>query len=48
MTLSADLKGFSSFVSTSEEGDMRAALADVRDDMIRQISDAVDKRKGVR
>jgi ribosome-associated translation inhibitor RaiA len=48
VTLSADLKGFSSFVSTSEEGDMRAALADVRDDMIRQIGDAVDKRKGVR
>lgn len=35
-------------VSTSTEGDLMAALADVRSDMIRQINDAVDKRKGGR
>jgi len=48
VTLSADLKGFPSFVSTSEDADLRAALADVRDDMIRRIGDAVDKKKAVR
>lgn len=48
VTLSADLKGFPSFVSTSAGSDLRAALADVRDDMIRRIGDAVDKKKGVR
>jgi len=35
-------------VSTSGEGDLMAALADVRSDMIRQINDAVDKRKAGR
>ena len=48
VTLTADLKGFPRFVCTSEDADLRAALADVRDDMIRQIGDAVDTRKGVR
>ncbi len=48
VTLLADLKGFPSFVSTSDDPDLRAALADVRDDMIRQVGDAVDKKKAVR
>lgn len=44
MTLEAEVPGFPRFVSTSNEADFRAALADVRDDMIKQIRREVDKR----
>ena len=36
---------YAPLVATSEEKDLMAALADVRQDLIRQINDAVDKRK---
>ena len=39
---------YAAMVATSGEGDLMAALADVRQDLIRQINDAVDKRKGGR
>ena len=36
---------YAPMVATSEENDLMAALADVRHDLIRQINDAVGKRK---
>lgn len=44
VTLSAELPGFGSVVTSSKENDMPAALADVRDDMVDRIRDAVGKR----
>jgi ribosome-associated translation inhibitor RaiA len=44
VTLEAEVPGFSRFVVKSNEHDLRAALADVRDDLIKQISREVDKR----
>ena len=39
---------YAPIVSTSRQTDLMAALADVRQDMIRRINDMVDKRKDVR
>jgi ribosome-associated translation inhibitor RaiA len=44
VTLECEVPGFPRLVATSKEADLRAALADVRDDLVRQINDAVDKR----
>ncbi|MPZ88473.1 MAG: hypothetical protein GEU81_10435 [Nitriliruptorales bacterium] len=44
VTLEAEVPGFPRFVATSKEPDLQAALADVRDDVARQINDAVGKR----
>jgi ribosome-associated translation inhibitor RaiA len=44
VTLSAELPGIGKLVTTSKENDMRAALADVRDDMVDRIRDSVEKR----
>ena len=44
VTLEAEMPGFPRFVTKSKENDLRAALADVRDDMIDQINRAVGKR----
>ncbi|HWH33068.1 MAG TPA: HPF/RaiA family ribosome-associated protein [Egibacteraceae bacterium] len=46
VTLELWLPKFGHFAATSTEADMRAALMDVREDMWRQIDDAVNKRKG--
>lgn len=46
VTLEAWLPKFGHFAATSTEADLRDALMDVRDDMWRQIDDAVSKRKG--
>lgn len=45
VTLTAALPGFAPMVATSHEADLRAALADVRQDLWRQIDDAVTKRQ---
>ncbi len=42
--LECRVPGFSPFVATSTEPDLRAALMDVREDLWRQIDDAVTKR----
>lgn len=44
VTLSAELPGLGKLVTTSKENDMRAALADVRDDMVDRIRQGMDKR----
>ena len=44
VTLETEVPGFSRFVAKSKENDLRAALADVRDDTIDQIQTAVGKR----
>ena len=46
VTLEAWLPKFGHFAATSTEPDLRDALMDVREDMWRQIDDAVNKRKG--
>lgn len=49
VTLEAWLPKFGHMVATSTESDFMAALADVRDDLWRQVDDAVNRRKeGVR
>ena len=44
VTLECELPGFAKFVATSSESDLRDALMDVREDLWRQINDAVTKR----
>jgi hypothetical protein len=44
VTLEAEVPGLPRFVSKSNLPDLRDALADARDDMIKQISREVDKR----
>ena len=44
LTFIAQLPGFSQFVATSRESNLRDALMDVREDMWRQINDAVTRR----
>ena len=44
VTFIAQLPGYSQFVATSTESDLRDALMDVREDMWRQIDDAVTRR----
>ena len=44
LTLECELPGYAKFVATSHEKDVRDALMDVREDMWRQIDDAVTKR----
>jgi ribosome-associated translation inhibitor RaiA len=44
ITFIAQLPGFAPLVATSTESDIRAALMDVREDMWRQIDDAVSRR----
>lgn len=46
VTLEAWLPKFGHFAATSAEADLRAALMDVREDLWRQIDDAVNRRKG--
>ena len=46
VTLEAWLPKFGHFAATSTEADLRDALMDVREDLWRQIDDAVNKRKG--
>lgn len=49
VTLEVEAPGFRRFVAKSKESDLRAALADVRDDAIDQIQTAVGKKtEGVR
>lgn len=48
VSLVAELPRFGRLVARSNEADLRDALADVRDDLIRQISDAVGKRQEVK
>ena len=45
VTLEAWLPKFPHLAATSDESDLMAALADVRDDLWRQIDDAVNRRK---
>lgn len=45
MTLECELPKFARLVATSDEPDFKAALMEVRDDMWRQIDDAVNRRK---
>ncbi|MBA2730477.1 MAG: hypothetical protein H0U48_06965 [Euzebyaceae bacterium] len=45
MTLECRVPKFAPFVATSGESDLRAALMEVREDLWRQIDDAVNKRK---
>ena len=44
LTLECEVPGFAKFVATSTESDLRDALMDVREDLWRQIDDAVTKR----
>ena len=44
VTLETEVGGLGRIVAQSKENDLRAALADVRDDTITQIEKAVDKR----
>ena len=45
VTLECRVPKFAPFVATSGESDLRAALMEVREDLWRQIDDAVNKRK---
>lgn len=45
VTLECEVPKFSRLVATSDEPDLKAALMEVRDDMWRQIDDAVNRRK---
>ena len=45
VTLECSVPGFGQFVVTSREADLRAALADVREDLWRRLDDAVNRRK---
>lgn len=45
VTLECSVPGFRRFVATSRESDLQAALADVREDLWRQLDDAVNRRK---
>ncbi|HVL98566.1 MAG TPA: hypothetical protein VM324_04660 [Egibacteraceae bacterium] len=45
VTLECGLPHFPPFVATSHESDLQAALLEVREDLWRQIDDAVNKRK---
>jgi ribosome-associated translation inhibitor RaiA len=47
VTLECDLPHFRRIVATSTEPDLRAALMEVREDLWRQIDDAVNKRKEI-
>ena len=44
VTLECEVPGFAKFVATSQEADLRDALMDVREDLGRQINDAVERR----
>lgn len=44
VTLECEVPGFAKFVATSQESDLRDALMDVREDLWRQINDAVERR----
>jgi ribosome-associated translation inhibitor RaiA len=44
VTLSAELPALGRLVTTSKENDIPAALADVRDDMVDQIREGMEKR----
>jgi ribosome-associated translation inhibitor RaiA len=44
VTLSAELPGLGSVVTSSKANDLPAAIADVRDDMVDRIRDSVEKR----
>ena len=44
VTLECEVPGFAKFVATSKEADLRDALMDVREDLGRQINDAVERR----
>lgn len=44
VTLECQVPGFAKFVATSQEADLRDALMDVREDLGRQINDAVERR----
>jgi hypothetical protein len=44
VTLECEVPGFAKFVATSTESNLRDALMDVREDLWRQINDAVTKR----
>jgi len=44
VTLECELPGYAKFVATSSEQNLRDALMDVREDLWRQIDDAVTKR----
>jgi ribosome-associated translation inhibitor RaiA len=46
VTLECRLPGYPSFVATSSEMDLRAALVDVREDLWRQMDDAITNRSG--
>jgi len=45
VTLECHVPGFSRFVTTSGEEDLRAALNDCRDDLRRQLNDAKTQRQ---
>ena len=45
VTLECWVPGFGHLVVTSREADLRAALADVREDLWRRLDDAVNRRK---
>lgn len=45
LTLECGLPHFATLVATSDEPDLKAALMEVREDLWRQIDDAVNKRK---
>lgn len=45
VTLECSVPNFPRFVVTSQESDLKDALMDVREDLWRQIDDAVNKRK---
>ncbi|MGI8574100.1 MAG: hypothetical protein ACR2MA_01890 [Egibacteraceae bacterium] len=45
VTLECSVPNFARFVVTSQESDLKDALMDVREDLWRQIDDAVNKRK---
>jgi hypothetical protein len=44
VTLAAELPGLGRITSSSKEGQLAAALADVRDDMVDRIRDGIEKR----
>lgn len=45
ISLECRVPGFAMFVATSNESDFMAALADVRDDLLRQLDQAVTRRR---
>ena len=45
LTLECELPGYAKLVATSSERDLRDALMDVREDMWRQMDDAINRRR---